>query len=350
MSRGTAILQRSTGAAWNQLTLFAEDSPARILASSDDEPDYWPDVVADSGASSSDALTESGRDTSLLRMSPAFLAETIGFQDVAAAPSAETLRSIWRPPPWRTASIQSMEALAFLADGRWMTAQGDLFDRAGSAEFSETWPLSGTMRNGSVFQRPPLAPRTCAIASLSSLVFPTPTASEAGKSEHTLQMVLDGESQMTLDRYVRLYPPPQATDGTMLPKLTATERIDRGEQVMLSHAINDLERFSDQPISESGTPGELNPTWVEWLMGFPIGWTDYAVSVTPSFRQSQSGSDAASSQTPDRLWPTPRASDTGRPQWKSQAQASRSRFSTMLSSAVLGLSSGTDTDTDDAEK
>ena len=20
--------------------------------------------------------------------------------------------------------------------------------------------------------------------------------------------------------------------------------------------------------------GQLNPTWVEWLMGFPIGWTD----------------------------------------------------------------------------
>ena len=21
------------------------------------------------------------------------------------------------------------------------------------------------------------------------------------------------------------------------------------------------------------TPGQLNPTWVEWLMGFPGGWT-----------------------------------------------------------------------------
>lgn len=23
--------------------------------------------------------------------------------------------------------------------------------------------------------------------------------------------------------------------------------------------------------------GKLNPTWVEWLMGFPIGWTDLDV-------------------------------------------------------------------------
>lgn len=24
----------------------------------------------------------------------------------------------------------------------------------------------------------------------------------------------------------------------------------------------------------SDTSGQLNPDWVEWLMGFPIGWTD----------------------------------------------------------------------------
>ena len=27
--------------------------------------------------------------------------------------------------------------------------------------------------------------------------------------------------------------------------------------------------------------GALNPTWVEWLMGFPLGWTDCAPSATP---------------------------------------------------------------------
>jgi hypothetical protein len=28
--------------------------------------------------------------------------------------------------------------------------------------------------------------------------------------------------------------------------------------------------------------GALNPTWVEWLMGFPSGWTDLDHSATPS--------------------------------------------------------------------
>ncbi len=31
---------------------------------------------------------------------------------------------------------------------------------------------------------------------------------------------------------------------------------------------------------ETGS-GALNPTWVEWLMGFPIGWTDLKHSETP---------------------------------------------------------------------
>ncbi len=27
--------------------------------------------------------------------------------------------------------------------------------------------------------------------------------------------------------------------------------------------------------------GQLNPTWVEWLIGFPLGWTDLEGSGTP---------------------------------------------------------------------
>jgi hypothetical protein len=38
--------------------------------------------------------------------------------------------------------------------------------------------------------------------------------------------------------------------------------------------------------------GQLNPTWVEWLMGFPLGWTDCQDSETPSSHKSQNGSDA----------------------------------------------------------
>jgi hypothetical protein len=33
--------------------------------------------------------------------------------------------------------------------------------------------------------------------------------------------------------------------------------------------------------------GALNPTFVEWLMGFPLGWTDLGHSAMPSSRKSR---------------------------------------------------------------
>ncbi len=37
---------------------------------------------------------------------------------------------------------------------------------------------------------------------------------------------------------------------------------------------------------KQGQPGgQLNPTWVEWLMGWPLGWTDCAALATDKFRQ-----------------------------------------------------------------
>jgi hypothetical protein len=33
-------------------------------------------------------------------------------------------------------------------------------------------------------------------------------------------------------------------------------------------------------VDPSAIGGKLNPTWVEWLMGFPLGWTDLEESAT----------------------------------------------------------------------
>lgn len=40
---------------------------------------------------------------------------------------------------------------------------------------------------------------------------------------------------------------------------------------------------------EAGGGGRLNPDWVEWLMGLPIGWTALEPLETPSFPPSHSG-------------------------------------------------------------
>jgi hypothetical protein len=45
--------------------------------------------------------------------------------------------------------------------------------------------------------------------------------------------------------------------------------------------VQDASNNGGQSQSQRNTPplnsvagGKLNPQWVEWLMGFPIGWTD----------------------------------------------------------------------------
>ena len=59
-------------------------------------------------------------------------------------------------------------------------------------------------------------------------------------------------------------------------------------------------RSAGRPPRSYGTTGPLNPPWVEWLMGFPIGWTALPPSATPSSRRSRSGSADASSNTSAR--------------------------------------------------
>lgn len=39
-----------------------------------------------------------------------------------------------------------------------------------------------------------------------------------------------------------------------------------------------------------GIIGRLNPAWIEWLMGYPIGWTELKPSETPSSRNSSTSS------------------------------------------------------------
>jgi len=130
----------------------------------------------------------------------------------------------------------------------WKTSQRFLFE--GWDAFSEIWPRAGMTRNGIVFQRAPLAPLTDATA-------------------------------------FGLLPTPQAVDGL---GSELSEVVLVGEGLSISkRSQQKASWFANKKRSASG--GALSPSWVEWLMGFPIGWTDCAVSETQLCRKSSSGSD-----------------------------------------------------------
>lgn len=46
-----------------------------------------------------------------------------------------------------------------------------------------------------------------------------------------------------------------------------------------------LQALRNTPPLNVVVGGQMNPTWVEWLMGWPLGWTDLRVSATDRFRQ-----------------------------------------------------------------
>ena len=126
--------------------------------------------------------------------------------------------------------------------------------------FSQIWPRSGMTRDGIAYQLPPSAPRTSAIAySLSQGtqgpngdgLWPTATT-----GDHSTRYAQGG---MPLGMAARLWPTPDASPHKY--------RLQGDTQA--SKSLNAL------------AGGKLNPAWVEWLMGFPEGWTDLEHSETP---------------------------------------------------------------------
>ena len=151
----------------------------------------------------------------------------------------------------------------------WRTSQACLWPTEGQRldKFSATWPRSGMMLNGTVYPQLRLVPRT-SVTGCSS--WPTPQASEA---THGGPNARDSNGKMHLSAMAARWPTPQASDHRDRGNLSdpcIQRRIAKGKQINLSMAAKD-----------GATSGALNPTWVEWLMGFPSEWTDLNASETP---------------------------------------------------------------------
>ena len=98
-------------------------------------------------------------------------------------------------------------------------------------------------------------------------MYPTPTVQDAENDGGPSQY---NRNSIPLNALVKLFPTPSTMDGIerkgMRPSRAATNRTTG----YLSEAI----------------PGSLNPEWVEWLMGFPVGWTAGGVSEMQLSRKS----------------------------------------------------------------
>jgi hypothetical protein len=143
------------------------------------------------------------------------------------------------------------------------TFQGSLLTNQ-CDEYSETFPRSGSMRNGIVFQRPPLVRLTYGTE---FGYLPTPEKSIGMKTGGNLQR---GNAQTCFQKEIDGTRPSGAKIGSSL-------------------------KWSKEYIGEwLRTGGYVNPAWLEALMGFPEKW--WIVPMEPletqSSHKSPSGSDA----------------------------------------------------------
>jgi hypothetical protein len=198
------------------------------------------------------------------------------------------------------------------ATSSWRTSQRCLVE--GWTLFSETWPRSGTMRNGIAYQLPPLAPLTDETA---SGLWPTPMVPNGGRSVAHVNdwrgrtAYHNGKKvQVDLAQAVKRWPTPhgfsqdgrsngpsgnelgRAVNRSMVP----TPKLPSGGgQMTRTTPGGGIRKLEDWVSADLGqNTGSLNPPWVEWLMGFPLGWTDCGASATPSSRKSQKSSGARS--------------------------------------------------------
>ena len=70
------------------------------------------------------------------------------------------------------------------------------------------------------------------------------------------------------------------TRAVMLPTLTVNDSKNNGSPSQYRRTSNGKPR--DLQLN-AVVGGALNPTWVEWLMGWPLGWTDCGASATDRF-------------------------------------------------------------------
>ena len=158
--------------------------------------------------------------------------------------------------------------------------QGDL------DEFSETWPQWGLMRDGECWEQQTLEQTIRGTEFGLSEKWATPTTMDRlpPKSQQALL------KEATFARLGRMqnWPTPTAHNAKETnapseytrntPSLTATVMMRKWGTPKVQdsrHALRDRGKGNlGEQVSGLHNGGKLNPTWTEWLMGWPLEWTD----------------------------------------------------------------------------
>jgi len=212
-------------------------------------------------------LTESRGEELLTLYLAAFHAQTLVPQEKAQELTEKPLEC---GEKWR-GSFTKFDPNSF----SWKTHQCSLLGDL--EEFLETWPQWGLMRDGECWEQRMLEQTIRGTEfGLLEKNWPTPTASQArseGMIKQMRKMVEIGTT--TLEEAEAMI------GGSLTPKRmkkwptpVTRDYKDTGTQESMTRQLNKRESPGLALMVGAATGGKLNPTWVEWLMGWPLEWTD----------------------------------------------------------------------------
>ena len=156
----------------------------------------------------------------------------------------------------------------------WRTAQCSLLGE--EQELLATLPRWGMTVDGLLWEQPMLEPIT---KGTESGFWPTPTMQGLNGGTH---------SREALIKRLQLLPTPNARDWKDTDKsgnrkspglgVVAHWPTPRTKGMCGGSGSWDLLKknttIEEARLMGAGNGGKLNPTWVEWIMGWPLGWTD----------------------------------------------------------------------------
>lgn len=173
------------------------------------------------------------------------------------------------------------------------TSQTSLTNLTQPLRYSQPFPKRGMMLSGQLSGLPPLVPTTTETDSSSSLIFhlnyqesnttytiqttilPTPTVRDMDYSPHNLRKIAIDNIKRSKNRGISLsnfahliLPTPTTSDGER-----SSKNYGKGN-LTLQGALTPFHPGGGQHL-------RLNPLFVEWIMGFPPNYTDYAHSEMP---------------------------------------------------------------------
>jgi hypothetical protein len=146
--------------------------------------------------------------------------------------------------------------------------------------FSETWPSWGMMQGGVSWELMTPERRT---EESGYGYWPTPAKRDYKGSNSREHCEVNGTGRKHMDQL----PNAVVHGGTSTRRTWLTPKTPTGGgQMERKTSGGGLRKLEDQISQEHGqNTGQLNPPWVEWLIGWPIGWTDLKPLEMDRFRR-----------------------------------------------------------------